>query len=187
MIPPDTGDPCTTPRPRWSLRLRIDSEIIRFGCAAHQLDSAAPKIPALTSREREITADVAEGLANKHIARRPRRQGAHGGEPPAVDLAQDGRGEPREARARNRYRRGRARDSCVADLDRAQRPSASTAGAARRWRLSLPSAAAMVDIGSDVVDFDHGSGQHAIASVASNGPPVDVMARSAFHPVLDGR
>jgi hypothetical protein len=53
--------------------------------------------------------------------------------------------------------------------------------------LSLPSAAAMVDIGSDVVDFDHGSGQHAIASVASNGPPVDVMARSAFHPVLDGR
>ena len=64
------GYRCTTPRPRWSLRLRIDSEIIRFGCAAHQLDSAAPKIPALTSREREITADVAEGLANKHIARR---------------------------------------------------------------------------------------------------------------------
>ena len=33
-------DPPTTPRPRWSLRLRIDSEIIRFGRAAHQLDSA---------------------------------------------------------------------------------------------------------------------------------------------------
>ena len=36
-----TGDPCTTPRPRSSLRLRIDSEIIRFGRAAHQLDDSA--------------------------------------------------------------------------------------------------------------------------------------------------
>jgi len=34
------GYRCTTPRPRWSLRLRIDSGIIRFGRAAHQLDSA---------------------------------------------------------------------------------------------------------------------------------------------------
>ena len=30
----------------------------------------APKIAALTRREREIAADVAEGLANKHIVRR---------------------------------------------------------------------------------------------------------------------
>jgi hypothetical protein len=37
-----TGDPYTTPRPRWSLRLRIDSEIIRCR-AAHQLDSARQK------------------------------------------------------------------------------------------------------------------------------------------------
>ena len=37
--------PYTTPRPRWSLRLRIDSEIIRFGRAAHQLDSAPDRAP----------------------------------------------------------------------------------------------------------------------------------------------
>ena len=31
-------------RPRWSLRLRIDSEIFRFGRAAHQLDGAAKSL-----------------------------------------------------------------------------------------------------------------------------------------------
>src|SRR6476646_62643 len=34
-------DPPTTPRPRWSLRLRIDSEIIRVGRTNHQLDDSA--------------------------------------------------------------------------------------------------------------------------------------------------
>jgi DNA-binding CsgD family transcriptional regulator len=47
------------------LRLAEQLELLRGGHAA-----AVPALAGLTRREREIASDVAEGLANKHIARR---------------------------------------------------------------------------------------------------------------------
>ena len=47
------------------LRLAEELERLRAGCAV-----AVPALAGLTRRERDIAGDVAEGLANKHIARR---------------------------------------------------------------------------------------------------------------------